>query len=64
MAHVAPMPRGLWVLKVDGVYGTYDYPLDTLIASATEVYRGGTVNPVSDTTAAALEAAGYTVGTC
>lgn len=52
---------GRTVLKIDGEYRTYDDPLDTVVASADEVYLGGHVYEVSADVAAALEAAGYTV---
>lgn len=50
---------GRTVLKIDGEYATYDNPLDTDVARASEVYLGGHVYSVSDDVAAALTAAGY-----
>lgn len=59
MSHYGLNPRGRTVLKVNGVYGTYDCPDANLMASATEVYQGGHVYTISSTQAAALTAAGY-----
>ena len=52
-------PRGRTVLKINGTYATYDYPPQSLIDTATEVYLGGHKYQVSDSVAAALTAAGY-----
>lgn len=60
--HFTPRARGRTVLKIDGVYGTYDWPYAEVVDSATEVYLGGHVYEVSQTVADALTAAGYTVG--
>lgn len=54
---------GRSVLKIAGVYSTIDTPSQDVIDTATEVYLGGHLYPVSDAVATALEAAGYTVGT-
>lgn len=59
--HFGPRARGRTVLKIDGEYGTYDYPYDETVQTATEVYLGGHVYEVSEEVATALEAAGYTV---
>lgn len=58
-ARYGPMARGRTVLKIGGVYGTYDSPDQLTVASATEVYLGGHEFVVSDAVAAALTAAGY-----
>lgn len=61
--HYGPRPAGVSVLKLDGAYVSLQTPLDSQVSAATEYYAGGHVYPVSDAVAAALEAAGYTVGT-
>lgn len=61
MSHFGAQPRGRTVLKVAGVYATYDYPTQDQIDSATEVYLGGHVYEVTQTVADALVAAGYSV---
>ncbi len=56
------VPRGLSVLKLNGVYETVDGPTTDQMAAASEVYLGGHVYYVTETVAAALTEAGYTVG--
>lgn len=56
-------PKGVSVLKINGVYLTIEYPTDSQINSATEVYFGGHAYTVTPATAAALIAAGYQVDT-
>lgn len=57
--YFGPYTRGRSVLKIAGVYSTWDYPSDLDIAAASEVYLGGHVYIVTDSVAAALTAAGY-----
>ncbi len=61
MRHFKSRARGRTVLKIDGVYKTYDMPTANQIAAASEVYQGGHVYQVTQTVADALEAAGYDV---
>lgn len=55
------MPKGLTVLKIDGVYYETLYPNENDFKTADLHYHGGTDNIVSDEEAADLVAAGYTV---
>jgi hypothetical protein len=57
--HLSPGCRGRSVLRIAGVYTTVDVPSETQIATATEVYIGGHIYPVTDAVATALTAAGY-----
>jgi hypothetical protein len=57
--YYGPTNRGRSVLRIGGVYRTVDNPSQDLLATASEVYLGGHVYVVDDTTAAALSAAGY-----
>ena len=57
--HYGPWPVGRTVLRIDGVYATYDTPDQLTVASATEVYMGGHVYEISAATATALTNAGY-----
>lgn len=59
--HYGLRPRGRTVMKVAGVYATYDYPYQGTVDLATEVYLGGHVYTVTQAVADALTAAGYTV---
>ncbi len=54
-----PFPRGRSVVRVAGVYSTVDYPDQTLIASASEVYLGGHIYTLTATQVSDLTAAGY-----
>lgn len=62
LRHFKSRARGRSVLKTGGVYVTVDYPTEDEIDAADEAYIGGHVYVVDDETAAALEAAGYTLG--
>jgi hypothetical protein len=53
------LPRGISVLRLNGVYSSYRYPSLTEINEATEYYRGGSEHIIDDTTKDALTAAGY-----
>lgn len=59
--YYGPYPRGRSVLRIDGVYRTFDTPSQELIDLASEVYLGGHVYEVTPETADALTDAGYTV---
>ena len=59
--HGSPHARGRSVLRIGGVYQTIDTPTNVQVDSATEVYLGGHVYVVDQTTADRLTAAGYTV---
>jgi len=59
--HYGPYRRGRSVLRIDGVYRTFDTPTDQDLAAATEVYLGGHVYDVTPEVADALTAAGYQV---
>lgn len=60
-SHFSPRARGRTVIRVAGVYQTVDFPSQALLDTASEVYLGGHVFEVTDTVAAALTAAGYTL---
>lgn len=53
--------RGRSVLKLNGVYQTIDTPTVDQTHAATEVYMGGHIYTITNITADALVAAGYTV---
>ena len=55
------MPRGITVLKMDGVYYETRYPMQEDIDMADEAYIGGSSYQVSPLEASDLIAAGYTV---
>lgn len=55
------MPRGITVLKIDGVYYETRYPMQEDIDMADEAYIGGSIYDVSSIEAADLIAAGYEV---
>lgn len=57
--HCKSRACGRTVLKIGGVYDTYDNPDANTVALATEVYLGGHVYSVSDEIATDLTAAGY-----
>lgn len=57
--YLGPQPVGRSVLRIGGVYSTVDMPDQLTLATATEVYLGGHVYPISAETATALTAAGY-----
>jgi hypothetical protein len=59
--HYGPYPRGRSVLRIGGVYLTFDTPSQELIDTATEVYLGGHIYEVTAEVADALTLAGYTV---
>lgn len=59
MKNFSALPCGRTVLKIGGTYATYDAPDALTVASATEVYLGGHISPITDAQAAALTAAGY-----
>lgn len=50
------------MLKIGGVYASYDTPMSDLVESASEVYLGGHIHEVTDEVACALASAGYIVG--
>ena len=54
-------PRYAAVLRIDGTYVAIEDPSTDQLDAASEAYYGGHLNVVDDTTATALEAAGYTV---
>lgn len=60
--YYGPYPVGRSVLKISGVYVTIDCPDQLTLATATEVYLGGHLYPVTKATANALIAAGYGAG--
>ena len=62
MRHFGGQPRGRSVLKIGGVYQTVDTPSTDQCSSATEVYLGGHIYPVTQAVADALTAAGYGSG--
>lgn len=53
------LPRGITVLKNDGVYEETRYPLANEVRDADAAYVGGHVHEVSAEEAASLIAAGY-----
>ena len=55
------VPKGITVLKIDGVYYETRYPMQEDIDMADKAYIGGSVYDVSSTEAADLIAAGYEV---
>ena len=59
MRHYGGQPRGRTVLKLNGSYVTVDVPSTDQVLAATEVYQGGHIYVISESTAAALTAAGY-----
>lgn len=60
LRHFKNRAHGQTVLKTAGVYRTVEHPSQDELDAASEVYLGGHIYTVSATTAAALEAAGYT----
>lgn len=61
LRHFKSRARGQSVLRIGGVYGTYEHPTQDEIEAASEVYLGGHTYEVSDAVGSALTAAGYTV---
>lgn len=55
------LPRGITVLKIDGMYYEMRYPTQDDMAIAEVVYQGGHEYNVSAEEAAELEGAGYEV---
>ncbi len=55
----AKVPRGVSVLKTDGVYASVEFPTQDQINAASEVYLGGHEYTISSSVATALTAAGY-----
>jgi len=53
------LDRGVTVLRINGIYSSYRYPAQTTIATAQEVYMGGTQTIIDQATADALTAQGY-----
>lgn len=58
-SHYSPGPVGRTVLKINGVYATYETPDTNQTAEATEVYQGGHVYEITAAVATALTNAGY-----
>lgn len=57
------LPRGISVLRVDGIYYELRNPSAEEIAEASHAYIGGYSYDVNEEEKAGLEAAGYTVET-
>lgn len=55
------MPRGITVLKIDGIYYETRYPMQEDIDMADKAYIGGSYYEVDSTEASDLIAAGYEV---
>lgn len=55
------MPRGVSVLKIDGIYYETRYPMQEDLDMADKAYIGGNIYDVDSTEAADLIAAGYEV---
>lgn len=53
------VPRGISVLKTNGVYSQVMYPTQDQLTAATVVYLGGHTYEISDAENADLVAAGY-----
>jgi len=53
------IPRGISVLRLNGVYSSFRYPSQIQTNQAEEYYLGGTINVVNQKTADALTAQGY-----
>ena len=59
MRHYSPLPVGVSVLKIGGVYTTVRNPTTAQIDAADVAYLGGHEHPVTDDEAADLTAAGF-----
>ncbi len=53
------LPRGISVLRLNGVYSSFRYPSQIQTNQAEEYYPGGTKSLINQQTADALTAQGY-----
>jgi len=53
------LPRGISVLRLNGVYSSFRYPSQIQTNQAEEYYLGGTKSLINQQTADALTAQGY-----
>ena len=53
------LPRGISVLRLNGVYSSFRYPSQIQTNQAEEYYLGGTKSLINQQTADALTAPGY-----
>ena len=62
-ALIASLQYGLTVFRIDGEWGTAEYPTTAQEAAADRFYRGGYIHSLTEEEAAEMEAEGYTITT-
>jgi hypothetical protein len=53
------LPRGVTVMRTQGIYSSFRYPSQEETLAAQEVYMGGTITVIDQATADALTTQGY-----